>query len=135
MQTRRRRSGDTRESIKHCMSLATVFSRMGRSEGNRKENFPAEMRTVLESCQAELRREGRADLAESLGRDVDRQNGGIRMLLSNLAGVMDAAPQSQAVLRAFDAILEAAERYAEERSGEGSVRLGNEVMLEREEVI
>ena len=139
MQTRKSRWGDTAESVKHCLSLATVFSRMGASEGNRKENFPAAVKTSMEAAQRELRNAGHGDLADKLGRNVGKaagkSQGGIRQLLGNLADILDAAPGNETVLKAASVIIDAAAEYAGERSGEGSYRMGNEVMLEREEVV
>ncbi|MBP3730284.1 MAG: hypothetical protein J6I40_02295, partial [Mailhella sp.] len=139
MQTRLSRWGDTAESINHCLSLATVFARMGKNDGNRKENFPASVRTVLENAQGELRRAGFDIWAERLGKDVDKSGGktqgGIRQLLNNLADLLNFDSDNQTVLKIASDILEAASAYAGERTGEGSARMGNEVMLEREEVV
>ncbi len=139
MQTRKSRWGDTAESIKHCMSLATVFSRMGESKGNRKENIPASVRTAMETVQRNLRRAGLGQLADRLAKDVDKAHGksqgGIRQLMENLGAILDAAPGNRDVGKAASDILDAVGDYIGERTGEGSARMGNEVMLEREEVI
>jgi len=137
MQTRQKRTGDTRESIKHCLSLATVFSRMGASEGNRKENFPSVVNDAMKAAQEELVRAGMPELAAMLSKDVGgRVNGGIPMLMGNLAKVLDAAPANSPVVKKIrDDLLDAAVEYAGQRTGGGEARLGNEVMLDMHEIV
>ncbi|MBQ7607499.1 MAG: hypothetical protein IJU76_05965 [Desulfovibrionaceae bacterium] len=131
MQTRHARSGDTLESLKHCFSLATVFTRRGPSEGNRKENFPSELKLALQEEQNNLRRAGHQDLATSLGKDVGGgMNGGIRVLVDNLATVFNSANGDTTILDAANRLLSKIITYAETRVGEGTARLGNEVMLD-----
>ena len=133
MQTRQKRKGDTRESIKHCLSLATVFTRMGQNEGNRKENTPDAILRATEAAQRDLRRAGLGNLADMLGKDVKR--GGIRKLLDNLANVLGAAPQTETVNAVIDTIMDAVEAYAENLSGEAARRMGNEVMLDAQDIL
>ncbi len=139
MQTRKSRWGDTSESIKHCLSLATVFSRMGESAGNRKENFPAVLRTALTAAQNDLRQAGLGELAASLARNVDsahgKTQGGIRQLLDNLAAILHSHPDNGTVAKVSGDILDAVSEYGMQKSGEGADRMGNEVMLEFNELI
>lgn len=132
MQTRQRRTGDTRESIKHCMSLFTVFTRRGQSAGNRKETFPHDIKVALETEQSALRKAGFADLATRLGRNVASSNGGIRMLVENISNVIESAPNNPLLNEIADRLLEKILTYSEQRVGEASVRLGNEVMIDPE---
>ena len=133
MQTRQKQVGDTRESIKHCLSLFTVFTRRGAFAGNRKENTPEVILDATKAAQRELRLAGLGNLADILGRDV--KNGGIRMLLDNLARIHEAEPQNSTVLAVVDSITGAVMNYTESLSGNGSNRMGNEVMLEPEEIL
>ena len=135
MQTRMKRVGDTRESIKHCMSLATVFSRMGKNEGNRKENTPKVVLDLTSYAQNTLRRAGLGNLADTLGKDV--KGGGIRMLIDNLIKILETNPHNQLLNEVGVTILDVLSTYGESegRSGEGSNRMGNEVMLEASEIL
>lgn len=133
MQTRQKRTGDTRESIRHCLSLATVFTRMGQNEGNRKENIPDAILDATEAAQRDLRRAGLGNLADMLGMDV--KGSGIRGLLDNLANILGAAPQNETVKAVTYNLMDAVEAYAERLSGEAANRMGNEVMLEAKEIL
>lgn len=134
MQTRGKRSGDTRESIKHCLSLATVITRMGQNEGNRKENTPREILTVMNSAQNRLRQAGLGRYADMLGEGVNV--GGIRKLLDNLTKVLEAAQdESETVRDVAINVVDSVSIYAENYSGEGGDRMGREVMLEAREIL
>ena len=133
MQTRQVRKGDASESIKHCLSLVTVFTRMGHNEGNRKENTPVAILHAMEAAQRDLRRAGLDNLADMLGRDV--KGGGIRKLLENFTDVLGVAPQNETMNAVTDTIMDAIEAYAANLSGEASRRMGNEVMLDAKDIL
>ena len=133
MQTRGKRVGDTRESIKHCLSLFSVITRKGATEGNRKEDTPKVILDAAEAGQRELRKAGLGNLADILGKDV--KGGGIRMLLDNLVKVLEAAPDNETVRAVAVRITDTATEYGENYSGEGATRMGREVMLEAEEIL
>ncbi|MCR5814178.1 MAG: hypothetical protein K6G15_06775 [Desulfovibrio sp.] len=135
MQTRQKRTGDTRESIKHCMSLSTVFTRRGNNAGNRKETTPGVILNAVEDAQRTLRMAGMNDQATILGQNV--KGGGIRYLLNNLITVLEAVPDSAQAREVADRLTDVIAEYANsgQRSGEAANRMGNEVMLEPEEIL
>ncbi|MBO5658963.1 MAG: hypothetical protein J6S08_05980 [Duodenibacillus sp.] len=135
MQTRQMRSGDTRESIMHCMSLATVFTRRGNSVGNRKETTPDVILKAMQDAQSALRGAGLNDQATMLGKNV--KDGGIRYLVNNLISVLESVPDNAQARQVGDRLMEVVAEYANsgQRTGEAASRMGNEVMLEPEEVL
>lgn len=136
MQTRQKRVGDTRESLKHCFSLFTVITRRGPGEGNRKETTPKVILDATAAAQRSLRHAGLGNLADILGKDV--KGGGLRQLVNNFTKVLDMAPDDATVRKGIIDILEVAENYVEadaHRSGEEANRMGNEVMLEAREIL
>ncbi len=135
MQTRGKRVGDTRESIKHCLSLFTVFTRRGAYAGNRKEDTPQVILNAVEDAQRTLRRAGMNDQATILGQNV--KGGGIRYLLNNLITVLESVPDSAQAREVAERLTDVIVEYANsgQRSGEAENRMGNEVMLEPEEIL
>lgn len=153
MQTRKERPDDKSESFKHLMSLVTSITRRGPGEGNRKELLPASVRTTMEQCQHILVQNGLNSYAQQLGNNVaGKANGGIRMLLENLERLTNDAlnkkgedrSKAMAVLeRITVTIRNSIESYVSETSDDGKVkrtgsassRIGNEVMLNQNEVV
>jgi hypothetical protein len=135
MQTRQMRAGDTSESIKHCMSLATVFTRRGNSAGNRKETTPEVILNAVKDAQSTLRRAGLDEQATTLGQNV--KDGGIRYLVNNLISVLESVPDSEQAREVADSLMHVIGEYANsgQRSGELANRMGNEVLLEPEEIL
>ena len=135
MQTRQMRSGDTRESIMHCMSLATVFTRRGNSVGNRKETTPDVILKAMQDAPSALRGAGLKDQATMLAKNV--KDGGIRYLVNNLISVLESVPDNAQARQVGDRLMEVVAEYANsgQRTGEAASRMGNEVMLEPEEVL
>ena len=135
MQTRQMRAGDTSESIKHCMSLATVFTRRGNSAGNRKETTPEVILNAVKDAQSTLRRAGLDEQATTLGQNV--KDGGIRYLVNNLITVLESVPDNEQAREVADHLMAVIEEYANsgQRSGDAASRMGNEVMLEAEEIL
>ncbi|MBQ7584850.1 MAG: hypothetical protein IJU40_01200 [Desulfovibrionaceae bacterium] len=128
MQTRQSRSGDTAESIKHCLSLATVFTRMGNSEGNRKENVPAAIMNFVTQMQNDLRAAGLNEAATNLAQNV--KQGGVRTLMDNFIKILEGNPDTPQLRALTTKFLETMTNYFENTTGEVSNRLGNEVMLD-----
>ncbi|WP_274967884.1 hypothetical protein [Succinimonas amylolytica] len=150
MQVRKERSGDKSESFLHCLSLVTSITRHGPGEGNRKEDFPASVKTTMERAQKQLRERGFPDYAARLSANVSgKDNGGIRMLLENLGKITGDAMNrndrtAMAELELITVSLESAiQDYVSEvnaagvqfRSGASTARLGNEVILNVNEVV
>lgn len=135
MQTRQMRAGDTSESIKHCMSLATVFTRRGNSAGNRKETTPEVILNAVKDAQSTLRRAGLDEQATTLGQNV--KDGGIRYLVNNLITVLESVPDNEQAREVADSLMHVIGEYANsgQRSGDAASRMGNEVMLEPEEIL
>ena len=135
MQTRQMRAGDTSESIKHCMSLATVFTRRGNSAGNRKETTPDVILTAMNDAQSTLRGAGLNEQATMLGQNV--KDGGIRYLVNNLITMLQSVPDNAQARGVADSLMHVIGEYANsgQRSGDAASRMGNEVMLEAEEII
>jgi hypothetical protein len=150
MQVRKERSNDKSESLLHGLSLVTSITRQGAGEGNRKENFPAIVKTTMENARQNLIRLGYRAYADMLVKDVGgKQNGGIRKLVSNLqeiairayeekqsAGlntIMDIVGIVNKVVS--DYVAEPNEAGNQFRSGSLSARIGNEVILDALEVV
>ena len=135
MQLRPSHSGDTSESIKHCLSLLTVVTRMGKNEGNRKENTPKQILDALNVAVRDLQQAGHADEAAILSKDV--KNGGIRVMMNNLVKVLEALPNDASAQKVFQDLTTVVTTYAnsDDRSGSMYGRLGNEVMLEAHEIL
>ena len=135
MQTRQMRAGDTSESIKHCMSLATVFTRRGNSAGNRKETTPEVILNAVKDAQSTLRKAGLDEQATTLGQNV--KDGGIRYLVNNLITVLESVPDNEQAREVADSLMHVIGEYANsgQRSGELANRMGNEVLLEPEEIL
>ncbi|MBQ9274414.1 MAG: hypothetical protein IJ228_06320 [Succinivibrio sp.] len=138
MQTRLSRSGDTAESVKHCLSLLTVITRMGNTEGNRKENIPESVRNSMRRAQNELKYAGFPALADTLVKGMTASStGGIRMLLLNLVQVFEGAPENETVhnigIALFNDLAEFAAQYGDSDLNRMS-RMGKEVMLTAEEM-
>ena len=135
MQTRQMRAGDTSESIKHCMSLATVFTRRGNSAGNRKETTPEVILNAVKDAQLTLRRAGLDEQATMLGQNV--KDGGIRYLVNNLITMLQSVPDNAQAREVADRLMAVIGEYANsgQRSGDAESRMGNEVMLEPEEIL
>jgi len=132
MQTRPERTGDTVESIKHCASLLTVFSRVGGD--SRREDFPNELKPHLENAQRELRSLGFANEANQLAEGVVKTNGGIRKMLANLQGILRANPGNGTIAQIANGLTQAARDYAQHMDGAAMDRLGDEVMIEPHEL-
>lgn len=136
MQTRQKRVGDTRESLKHCFSLFTVITRRGPGEGNRKETTPQAILDATAAAQRDLRQAGLGHLADILGQDL--KGGGMRKLMDNLSTIADTTPTDATVRKVIGDIMDAAETYIRadaQRTGDGINRMGNEVMLEAREIL
>lgn len=141
MQTRKERSNDKSESLKHCMSLLTSITRRGPGFGNRKEDFPKTLTDSVDTVHDKLRKSGFEKEAADLIRDVHGSaNGGIRMLISNAEKILRYTENIQ-ILSIMDDMLQQIVDYADEtsedgnsvRSGAAEGRLGNEVMLNMDE--
>jgi hypothetical protein len=117
------------------MSLATVFTRRGNSAGNRKETTPDVILTAMNDAQSTLRRAGLNEQATMLGQNV--KDGGIRYLVNNLISVLESVPDSEQAREVADSLMHVIGEYANsgQRSGELANRMGNEVLLEPEEIL
>ncbi len=141
MQTRTTKSGDLKESILHCASLMTVFTRLGDSIGNRKENMPKSVLDAVSDSVKQLLRLGKQAEAQKLKEGVDSGNGGIRKLLDNLVVISNSNFGEPFMPGIVNGILKVIQEYADEqdsegnkkRSGEASNRIGNEVMLDNKD--
>jgi hypothetical protein len=141
MQTRQKRSSDIKESILHCASLMTVFTRKGDGFGNRKENVPKTVLDAVSNCFTQLMRLGNRDAAIKLKEGVDdNENGGIRKILENLMFISSnfVIPQMPGLVNGVVNVIHA---YADEldeagnkkRTGDVNNRIGNEVMLDNKD--
>ncbi len=150
MQVRKERSNDKSESLLHGLSLVTSITRQGAGEGNRKENFPAAVRTAMENAQRQLKSRGFPEYAQQLAANVGgKSNGGIRMLMENLikitadANEKNNAPAVAELRIVTDNLEKAVLDYVSEvnsagtqfRSGSSKARIGNEVLLSMNEVV
>ena len=88
MQTRPTVDGDWRETLLHCGSLLTSISRLGESDGNRKENVPKTILKVMNEAKEQLQGEGFAEYAQILDRKVGDGNGGLRVLAENIQSIL-----------------------------------------------
>lgn len=146
MQCRGKRSTDLKESMLHCGSLATVFTRKGDNLGNRKEDFPSSVKLAMNTAVSKLKKEGfKAEGKKLVIGNEDsmfkKNNGGIRQLLQNMTEILqiprDEADQIK-IQKIMNEVLQAVDAYAEEtaeggnlkRSGNIAARIGNEVMLD-----
>ena len=146
MQCRGRRSTDIKESLLHCGSLATVFTRKGNNVGNRKEDLPGTVKDSMNRAAQKLRQMGLAAEADKLGEGNEeslfkKENGGIRQLLENITEILKAPRDivvQNNILVVLNEVIQTIQNYANEtnesgflkRSGEISARIGNEVMLD-----
>lgn len=146
MQCRGKRSTDMKESLLHCGSLATVFTRKGDNPGNRKEDFPSSVRQAMNNAVTALNKAGFNAEAKKLvvGNESSmftKNNGGIRQLLQNMTEIMQISRNEEdqvKIQKIMNEVLQAVDAYAEEtaeggnlkRSGNIAARIGNEVMLD-----
>ena len=140
MQTRQSRSGDAVETIKHCSSLATVFSRMGNTEGNRKETVPKVLKEAVNEFSKQLKKDHQGALADRLTQDVlGKPNGGMRLLLKNIAKELQQHPDNAALQSASDRLITELFKFTldarEQHSGDINGRIGNEVMLSTRDMV
>ena len=151
MQCRGRRSTDIKESILHCGSLATVFTRKGDGRGNRKEDFPNSIRVAMHNAASRLKQVGFKDEADKLIEGNNdgifrKENGGIRKLLENMVKIQQTyadandTVSSEKIAGIFSDLMLVIQDYADEtqdgnkkRTGDIKNRIGNEVMLENED--
>ena len=146
MQCRGRRSTDVKESMLHCGSLATVFTRKGDNLGNRKEDFPSSVKLAMNTAVTKLNKEGfKAEAKKIVVGNEDskfkKNNGGIRQLIQNMIEILQISrsEEDQIKIQAImNEVMQEIDAYAEEtadggnrkRSGNVAARIGNEVMLD-----
>ena len=146
MQTRGRRSTDVKESLLHCGSLATVFSRKGPGFGNRKEDLPNTVRFAMDRGATMLKNAGfkaEADLLIQGNQKglFNNPNAGIRQLIENMTAILQMPRDEEKMIQISaitNEVLESIQSYADEvdiagmkrRTGNISSRIGNEVMLD-----
>lgn len=146
MQTRKERSNDKMESLKHGMSLLTSITRRGPGRGNRKETFPKVLAEAMNEVHDKLKKAGFNKEADELVKNVSNSsdNGGIRQLTENANKVLKNSKDNDTA-RLFGImadLLGKIDEYATEtdddgnsvRSGRVEGRIGNEVMLNMDEL-
>ena len=133
MRPRQARDGDWPESIRHTFSYFETRGADPNAGGARKEHMTAGMKAAIQRAVQDLKAGGRADLAEQLtSRNVKK--GGSALLFDNLFKAIDAEPENALLRKVVNDLIAAAKADIGDKHGTAIARLGNEVMVEANDI-
>ena len=94
----------------------------------------AGMKSAIQRAVQDLKAGGRADLAEQLtSRNVKK--GGSALLFDNLFKAIDAEPENALLRKVVNDLIAAAKADIGDKHGTAIARLGNEVMIDAEDLL
>ncbi len=129
--------GDVSESILHGTSLFKSKFTSKNAPGIRKEDLPEPLKKEIESAQKTLKAIGCPELAKKLVENGLLKGGGINMIETNIADIVDNLPEDEnlkeKVIDTLDTLLKNLEEKELEKSGDPSLRLGNEIMIDQKD--
>ena len=133
MRPRQARDGDWSETIRHTFSYFETRGADPTAGGARKEHMTAGMKSAIERAVQDLKAGGRADLADTLtSRNVKK--GGSALLFDNLFKAIDAEPENALLRKVVNDLIAAAKADIGDKHGTAIARLGNEVMIDAEDL-
>ena len=133
MRQRAPRDGDWPESILHGLSFLETRGADPTAGGARKEHMTAGMKSAIQRAVQKLKTGGRADLAEQItSRNV--QKGGSALLFENLFKAVDAEPENALLREVVNDLIAAAKADIGDKHGTAIARLGNEVMVDENDI-
>ena len=133
MKPRAARKGDWGESLSHMFSFVATRGADATAGGARKEHMTHGVKDALETAVASLKAAGRKDLAAIL-EEGDVKKAGTRRLLHNLNKAFMLDPEDATMQKAAAMIFKAVDDDAAGLSGDLNNRLGNEIMIETEDL-
>ncbi len=140
MQTRGYRLGDVIESIKHGASLFASFYTPKEAPGIRKENLTEAQKTAIQRACDRLRNAGFANYADLLVSNKVFDGDGLKMLTDNLAVILDQMiPEDEdkrtTLMSVFDDMFDEFADAATAQSGDETNRIGNEIMIDQQDLM
>ena len=133
MKPRAARKGDWGESLNHMFSFVATRGEDPTAGGARKEHMTDRVKTALKTSVANLKAAGRKDLAAIL-EEGNVTKAGTRRLLHNLNKAFMLDPEDAEMQKAAAMIFKAVDEDAAGLSGDLNNRLGNEIMIETEDL-
>lgn len=133
MRTRYVNAGDFKQSFEHTLSYFATRGEDATAGGARKEHMTHGVKDALETAVASLKAAGRKDLAAIL-EEGDVKKAGTRRLLHNLNKAFMLDPEDATMQKAAAMIFKAVDEDAAGLSGDLNNRLGNEIMIEAEDL-
>ena len=133
MRTRYVNAGDFKQSFEHTRSYFATRGEDATAGGARKEHMTDRVKTALKTSVANLKAAGRKDLAAIL-EEGDVKKAGTRRLLHNLNKAFMLDPENAEMQKAAAMIFKAVDEDAAGLSGDLNNRLGNEIMIETEDL-
>ena len=133
MRTRYVNAGDFKQSFEHTRSYFATRGADATAGGARKEHMTDRVKTALKTSVANLKAAGRKDLAAIL-EEGDVKKAGTRRLLHNLNKAFMLDPENAEMQKAAAMIFKAVDDDAAGLSGNLANRLGNEIMIETEDL-
>ena len=133
MRTRYVNAGDFKQSFEHTRSYFATRGEDPTAGGARKEHMTHGVKTALKTSVANLKAAGRKDLAAIL-EEGNVTKAGTRRLLHNLNKAFMLDPEDAEMQKAAAMIFKAVDDDAAGLSGDLNNRLGNEIMIETEDL-
>ena len=135
MKTRSYEFGDVCESIAHGASLFGSKFTSKNAEGIRKENLPGKVEDKINELAKKLRTAGYRDFANAALKDV-LDGGGVRLLIENLNNSLVSLKDEDMLdaLAIVNASLREIRDEFENLNGQMENRMGNEVLVEQEDI-
>ena len=139
MKPRSFRPGDIIEAIFHGGTLFASIFKGRAAEGSRTEDLLESTREVVQTAEANLKAIGEDQLAQLLMTGVAGTGGGVRQIMDNMAGVLDNLPADEnkraEITEILDDLFEGILRTAGHLTGEISDRMGNEIMIDPQDLV
>ena len=139
METRGYRFGDIWESIRHGASLIRSLSTPKEAPGIRKENLTEVQKTAITKAADALRKQNMDGQAEMLVANAVRDGGGVKTLFDNVGVIFEKMMPEDAEKRAalvdiLDNMLGDFEGATLGQGGEYTSRIGNEIMIDAQDL-
>lgn len=129
--------GDVSESILHGTSLFKSKFTSKNAPGIRKEDLTDPLKKEIETAKKAIKDAGFPELAKKLVANGLLEGGGINMIETNIADIVDNLPENEekknTIVDIIDNMLKNLEEKELEKSGDPSHRLGNEIMIDPED--
>ena len=139
METRGYRFGDIWESIRHGASLIRSLSTPKEAPGIRKENLTEAQKAAITKAADALRKQNMDGQAEMLVANAVRDGGGVKTLFDNVGVIFEKMMPEDAEKRAalvdiLDDMLGDFEGAIPGAGGEYTNRIGNEIMIDAQDI-